>query len=184
MQTSEKNFLHWSLAILAVVVILIFVPGWLKKGWAGVRTWLTADLPTEDESIKQVASQEPTIGVVVDGEDAGMEVDMSDALLIVDLKEGTGPEVKAGDTIRAHYTGTLNDGTVFDSSYDRGEPLEFTIGVGQVIKGWDDGIVGMKAGGQRRLTIPPEMGYGNRAVGSIPAGSTLNFVVELVEIVP
>ena len=103
-------------------------------------------------------------------------------LKIEDTKEGTGPAVKSGDLIVIHYKGTLADGTTFDSSYDRGEPFETTIGTGQVIEGWDKGIIGLKVGGKRKLTIPPTMGYGDRAAGSIPPNSTLIFEVELLEI--
>ncbi len=103
-------------------------------------------------------------------------------LKIEDTKVGTGEEVKSGDMIVIHYNGTLTDGTKFDSSYDRGEPFETQIGVGQVIQGWDEGVVGMKVGGKRKLTIPPAMGYGERATGPIPANSTLIFEVELMDI--
>ncbi|MEK7572157.1 MAG: FKBP-type peptidyl-prolyl cis-trans isomerase [Patescibacteria group bacterium] len=103
-------------------------------------------------------------------------------LKIEDSEVGTGAEVKSGDTVVIHYTGTLPDGTKFDSSLDRNEPFETQIGVGQVIKGWDEGVVGMKVGGKRKLTIPPDMGYGTQAVGPIPANSTLLFDVELLEI--
>jgi len=88
-----------------------------------------------------------------------------------------------GDTVRVHYTGRLHDGTVFDSSHSRNEPLEFPVGNGHVIPGWDEGILSMNVGGKRKLIIPPNLGYGNRAVGSIPANSTLTFEVELVDIV-
>lgn len=103
-------------------------------------------------------------------------------LKIEDIKVGNGKEVKIGDTVVINYLGTLIDGTKFDSSYDRGEPFETQIGTGQVIKGWDFGVVGMKVGGKRKLTIPPSLGYGSRAVGPIPANSTLIFEVELVDI--
>ncbi len=101
---------------------------------------------------------------------------------IEDIKEGTGQAVKSGDTIAIHYAGTLTDGTKFDSSYDRGEPFETQIGTGEVIKGWDVGVVGMKVGGKRKLTIPPELGYGDQAAGDIPPNSILIFEVELIEI--
>lgn len=101
---------------------------------------------------------------------------------IEDIEEGTGPEVKNGDTVSIHYTGTLADGTKFDSSRDRNEPFETQIGVGQVIKGWDLGVVGMKVGGKRKLTIPPSLGYGDQATGSIPPNSILIFDVELLGI--
>jgi FKBP-type peptidyl-prolyl cis-trans isomerase len=111
-------------------------------------------------------------------------IDMSDGELIIeDLSLGEGEAVKAGDAISIHYHGTLTDGTVFDSSVERGVPFETTIGVGQLISGWDQGIPGMKVGGKRRLTIPPNLAYGNRATGGIPAGSTLIFEVELLDIV-
>lgn len=103
-------------------------------------------------------------------------------LKIEDTKEGTGSAVKSGDTIVIHYKGTLTDGTTFDSSYERGEPFETTIGVGQVIEGWDKGIIGLKVGGKRTLTIPPTMGYGEQAAGNIPPNSILIFEVELLEI--
>lgn len=103
-------------------------------------------------------------------------------LKIEDIKEGTGSAVKSGDTIVIHYKGTLTDGTKFDSSYDRGQPFETTIGVGQVIEGWDKGIIGLKVGGKRKLTIPPSMAYGAQQVGNIPPNSTLIFEVELLEI--
>lgn len=103
-------------------------------------------------------------------------------LKIEDTKAGTGREVKSGDTVVIHYLGTLTDGTKFDSSYDRGEPFETQIGTGQVIKGWDLGVVGMKVGGKRKLTIPPSLGYGDQPAGSIPPNSTLIFELELVDI--
>lgn len=103
-------------------------------------------------------------------------------LKIEDIKAGEGREVKKGDTVVMHYKGTLTDGTQFDSSYDRGEPFETVIGVGQVIAGWDEGVPGMKVGGKRRLTIPPEMGYGQRGSGPIPPNARLIFEVELLSI--
>lgn len=103
-------------------------------------------------------------------------------LKIEDKKIGTGPEVKSGDTVVIHYTGTLTNGTKFDSSVDRNEPFETQIGVGSVIEGWDKGVVGMKVGGKRKLIIPPSMGYGEQDMGKIPPNSTLVFDVELLEI--
>lgn len=104
-------------------------------------------------------------------------------LQIEDIKKGTGAEAKAGDTVVVHYTGTLLDGTKFDSSLDRGQPYTFVLGNGDVIQGWDQGIVGMQPGGQRKLTIPPDLAYGERGAGGvIPPNASLVFVVELLEI--
>ncbi len=103
-------------------------------------------------------------------------------LKIEDIQVGTGAEVKSGDTVTINYKGTLTNGTKFDSSYDRGTPFTTQIGVGQVIKGWDVGVVGMKVGGKRRLTIPPDLAYGSRDIPGIPANSTLIFDLELLAV--
>lgn len=104
-------------------------------------------------------------------------------LLIEDIKVGDGVPAVAGNTVKVNYTGYLTDGSQFDSSYDRNQPFEFTIGAGQVIKGWDEGVVGMKVGGKRKLTIPPELGYGARGAGNlIPPNATLVFEIVLEEI--
>lgn len=101
---------------------------------------------------------------------------------IEEIKAGDGDEVQSGDNVSIHYTGWLEDGTVFDSSVKRGTPFQTRIGVGQVIAGWDMGVLGMKKGGKRKLTIPPELAYGENAVSIIPANSTLIFEVELLGI--
>ena len=103
-------------------------------------------------------------------------------LVIEDITVGDGPEATAGSLVSAHYVGVTHEGgEQFDASWDRGDPLEFRLGVGMVIQGWDEGIAGMRVGGRRRLTIPPHLGYGDAgARGAIKGGETLVFVVDLL----
>ena len=104
-------------------------------------------------------------------------------LKIEDVVVGTGAEALKGKQVSVHYTGWLTDGKKFDSSKDRGQPFQFALGRGQVIQGWDDGVQGMKVGGKRKLTIPPELGYGAQGAGGvIPPGATLVFEVELLAV--
>jgi FKBP-type peptidyl-prolyl cis-trans isomerase len=108
----------------------------------------------------------------------------NEKLGVKDVVVGKGAVAKAGDTVKVHYVGTLPDGKEFDASRKHGQPFEFPLGAGRVIKGWDQGVAGMKVGGKRKLTVPPSLGYGPRGMPPvIPANSTLLFDVELLEIV-
>lgn len=103
-------------------------------------------------------------------------------MIIDDIKIGTGPEVERGDVVAVHYIGTLQNGDEFDNSRRRGQPFSFKVGAGEVIEGWEEGVVGMKVGGQRILIIPPALAYGDKGIGPIPGGATLVFSIELIEI--
>lgn len=140
------------------------------------------------------AAQAPESGIIIVNE-ANETSALEDALrqaindegnfsrmVIDDIKEGAGKEASEGDTVLVHYAGTLQDGTEFDNSRKRGDAFEFTLGAGMVIKGWDEGVVGMKEGGERILVIPPEKGYGDQGIGPIPGGATLIFKIELLEV--
>src|SRR3989344_8623695 len=110
-------------------------------------------------------------------------VNLPSGLVVQDLGVGNGATAKSGDTIAVHYTGWLTTGQKFDSSVDRGEPFVFQLGAGQVIRGWDEGVQGMKVGGKRKLTIPASLGYGSQGAGGIiPPNATLLFEVELLAI--
>lgn len=147
-------------------------------------------LSPHSSDINQVA-QVSQPGIIIVSDDDGLEDALADAIdtqgnfsrmVIDDIKEGTGKEVKSGDTVLVHYAGTLQDGTEFDNSRKRGDAFEFMVGAGMVIKGWDEGLVGMKEGGERILVIPPEKAYGDQGIGPIPGGATLVFKIELLEI--
>jgi FKBP-type peptidyl-prolyl cis-trans isomerase len=109
--------------------------------------------------------------------------DPKTGLITEDIVIGDGAEARAGQKVTVHYRGTLTNGTKFDASYDRGQPFTFNLGAGEVIKGWDQGVAGMKVGGKRKLTIPPALGYGARGAGGvIPPNATLIFEVELLKV--
>jgi len=113
----------------------------------------------------------------------GRPVQYDNGLTVQDVVVGTGKTAENGDTLSAHYVGALQDGTVFDESYGRGQPIQFVLGSGQLIQGWDLGLVGVKEGGKRRLIIPPELAYGAQGAGGvIPPNATLLFEIELVSV--
>ena len=149
-----------------------------------------SDADIADRDTAAVPSLEPAAGGGVPP--TSMEAEVNDPELTTtesglkykDLVVGTGEEAGPGGVAVVHYTGWLVDGTKFDSSLDRGQPFEFPVGGGRVIKGWDEGVAGMKVGGKRRLVIPSDLGYGPRGTGPIPPDATLIFEVELLEVKP
>lgn len=152
--------------ILALVVIALFV----SLGFFGVRG-LTQNEASVGSGPQAILDELAQTGTVAD-------------LRTFDIVVGEGAEAASGDVLVVHYTGVLPDGTVFDSSLNRGEPFAFQLGSGQVIQGWERGFAGMKEGGRRLLAIPPALGYGVRGQGTIPPNATLIFEVELLQVIP
>lgn len=139
---------------------------------------------SKDNSVELIAStanKQQKI-MTLDSLDLEKAVTTASGLKYIDEQEGNGESPQKGQTVSVHYTGTLTDGKKFDSSRDRNQPFEFSIGTGKVIKGWDEGVGSMKVGGRRILIIPPELGYGNQGIGPIPGNATLLFDVELLGI--
>jgi FKBP-type peptidyl-prolyl cis-trans isomerase len=134
----------------------------------------------EKKAQKKAKSKDEGQGAPKEKEEGKM-VTTPSGLKYTDLKVGTGASPRTGQRVKVHYTGTLKDGKKFDSSLDRNEPFTFVIGMGQVIKGWDEGVMSMKVGGKRKLVIPPNLGYGERGAGGvIPPNAELHFEVELL----
>ena len=170
------------------IVLLIFV---------GAAVWL---LFKKGESVKdadQLIPGSPSPSASSSQAPSKTVITKPSGLQIEDVVAGTGAEVKAGDAVSVHYVGMLSSGQKFDSSYDRNQPAVFTVGVGQLIKGWDEGIPGMKVGGKRKLTVPASIGYGSSGVPArdaqgnvipgqyvIPPNATLLFEVELLDVLP
>ncbi len=143
---------------------------------------LAAFLPLLHAESKKSSSKETSTPMTQEKTEP-QEKTTPSGLRYVDLVEGTGVSPKTGQKVTVHYTGTLENGTKFDSSRDRSQPFQFVIGVGQVIKGWDEGVGTMKVGGRRKLIIPSKLGYGERGAGGvIPPNATLIFDVELLDV--
>ncbi len=163
---------------LLITLILAYMGCGGKKVETPVGEVATKKVEKVEASGEEITAEE---GEMV--ETTGKEVTTESGLKYVDLVVGTGESPMKGQTAVVHYTGWLMDGEKFDSSVDRGTPFSFPVGMGRVIKGWDEGVLTMKVGGKRKLTIPPELGYGERgSPGAIPPNATLIFDVELLEI--
>ena len=169
----SKSIFIFTILVVFVGIMVWFVVQKTKRPAAEI------DLGVEPQA--QVSdgtglNKEPTSGL-------GQPIQYDNGLVVQDVVVGNGKTAENGDTLSAHYTGALEDGTVFDESYGRGQPIQFVLGSGKLIKGWELGLIGMKEGGKRRLVIPPELGYGSQGAGGvIPPNATLLFEIELVSV--
>ncbi len=186
----EKNIILAVVIVLALAVVAIF---FFEK-----KNPLVPAVATQDTGISARDAQGGGAGTGSDGATPAVgetltgaqdlptkqpkTISLPSGLQYQDLKLGDGAVAKSGQTVSVNYIGVLTDGTKFDSSFDAGRPFSFGLGAGQVIKGWDEGVAGMKVGGRRILIIPATLGYGNQANGKIPANSTLIFQVDLLGI--
>lgn len=176
--------------LVLVAVVLIAVVAWLfiarerensGRDMADLGLGVPTPTPTPTPTPGEAALTDVRALIGEAPADAGPVRTLEGGLQVQDLVVGTGDEAKAGMAVAVHYTGTLSDGTKFDSSVDRGEPFQFNLGAGEVITGWDLGVQGMKVGGKRKLVIPPALAYGAQGAGDvIPPNATLTFVVELL----
>jgi FKBP-type peptidyl-prolyl cis-trans isomerase len=168
-----NKYIILSVGIVIVIVAIIAYSQRTTVQNSSVNNDVAPTIMSTPSSLEQTGNESATI--------TPMQEEVTE-LIIEDLVAGTGAEAVAGKKITVNYKGTLTDETQFDSSYDRGQPFSFVLGVGSVIQGWDQGFARMKVGGKRKLTIPPSLGYGAQATGAIPANSVLIFEVELLKV--
>jgi peptidylprolyl isomerase len=187
-EQNRKKYLISGLLTALVVVILISVS--MSRGGKHVSN-TNSPKPVAGASASNVVNQAATPANTGNPQNiSGTGSAQSTAsrniqgMTVQDIKEGTGTTAANGDQVTVNYVGTLTDGTTFDSSIARNQPFTFTLGAGQVIKGWDLGVAGMKVGGERKLVIPPSLGYGSQGTpgGPIPPNATLNFTVDLLSV--
>ncbi|HUD05135.1 MAG TPA: FKBP-type peptidyl-prolyl cis-trans isomerase [Patescibacteria group bacterium] len=177
----QRNFVPFLIIVVVVAFGLLGIFFLSNQKMGNSQINLTPTIyPTQTPQVLTPAAAIISQSPASNGANMNNVITTADGLQMQDEVIGSGQDVKSGDTVTVNYLGTLQNGTKFDSSYDRNQPFTTQIGVGQVIKGWDEGIVGMKVGGKRKLTIPASLGYGDQAAGSIPPNSTLVFEVELL----
>ena len=164
-----KNNLPVIIAALVVVVLIVLI------------FFLSGKRPPLSGSSTPTSPAGPS--VVTSSTTSGSVTTTADGLQITDVKVGTGTVAEAGDTVTVNYVGSFPDGQVFDASADHGMGgFSFVLGAGEVIKGWDEGVLGMKVGGERKLVVPPELGYGPSGLGPIPPNATLDFDITLLKV--
>jgi peptidylprolyl isomerase len=175
--TESMKEIAMSVGVVAVCVVLLFVSSLFTNNDK------TEAIASAVNSQPTTINQETIIALNINDIDMASAVTADSGLKYIDITEGDGTTPEVGQTVTVHYTGVLENGKKFDSSRDRNQPFSFKIGVGQVIKGWDEGVATMSVGGQRQLIIPPDLGYGSRGAGGvIPPNATLIFDVELLGI--
>jgi FKBP-type peptidyl-prolyl cis-trans isomerase len=178
----NKNYLFVTIFLFALVAAGAYFIYKIPSSPAPIDQLSQNSVPSDNISSSDSAS---TLGVETSPTPVASDsanVKMDEKLIIQDETVGTGAGAIAGKKVTVNYVGTLTNGTKFDSSYDRNQPFSFNLGGGEVIQGWDQGVVGMKVGGKRKLTIPPSLGYGSQDMGAIPPNSTLIFEVELLKV--
>jgi len=162
-----------SKSIFIFAILTVFV---------AIMVWFIVQKTKEVDKATQIPS--PLVSTTpVSTPEAGEPVRYDNGLVVQDAVIGSGQAAENGDTLSAHYVGMLENGSVFDNSYNRGQPIQFVLGSGQLIQGWELGLIGMKEGGKRKLIIPPALGYGSQGAGGvIPPNATLLFEIELVSV--
>lgn len=177
---NKTYFGIFSIAILIITSAILFISNGQNASSINI---------TPTPSLTEQNNQTPTTDITnsptgkIDDNIASMSAKTTESgLMVEDLVVGSGEEAISGSTVTVNYVGTLTNHVEFDSSYSRNEPFSFVLGSGEVIQGWDEGVIGMKVGGKRKLTIPPELGYGDRPNGVIPGNSTLIFEIELLSV--
>jgi len=173
---------NYEIVGIAVIILSVAVALWLGRLQSMGKTVALVDTSTQLGTVAVAGSQAPDATASSLEAASTATQTTSDGLMIDDVVLGAGEAVKTGDTVTVHYVGTFQNGQQFDSSYDREQPFSFTVGKGQVIKGWDEGLVGMQVGGKRVLVVPSDLAYGAAGGGPIPPNTTLVFTIELLSI--
>lgn len=175
----KLTFIEWIAVVAALVVISIFVfPSWFGS------LFFPSNASPEAQNQATSAALNASTATSTSQTTNMQNISTIPGLMAYDTAVGTGTPAVAGEQVTVNYVGMLSDGTVFDSSQSHGQPFTFTLGAGQVIQGWDEGVAGMKVGGTRELVISPDLGYGGNQVGPIPPNSTLVFTIQLLSVAP